>query len=96
MAEQRLTVVQTERLAASLLQEKPSRRGGRLVVLKDFRLFTNSIDRAVGLLRQAGVGARAEKSEDGETITYTITIPKQEVQKVRQSRDQAPALHPVL
>ncbi len=96
VAEQRLTVAQTERLAASLLQEKPSRRGGRLVVLKDFRLFTNSIDRAVGLLRQAGVGARAEKSEDGETITYTITIPKQEVQKVRQSRDQAPALHPVL
>ena len=96
VAEQRLTVAQTERLAASLLQEKPSRRGGRLVVLKDFRLFTNSIDRAVGLVRQAGVGAGAEKSEDGETITYTITIPKQEVQKVRQSRDQAPALHPVL
>lgn len=96
VTERHLNVAQTERLAAELLQNKPARRGGRLVVLKDFRLFTNSIDRAVGLLRQAGVSARAEKSEDGETITYTITIPKQEVQKPRSTRDQAPALRPVL
>ena len=86
VAERRLSVVQTERLVEELRREPQPRKGGRIVVLKDFRLFTNSIERAVDLLRQAGVGAKAEKSEDGDTITYTITIPKQEVRR--------PPLHP--
>ena len=96
MAERRLNVVQTERLVEELRREPQPRKGGRIVVLKDFRLFTNSIERAVDLLRQAGVGAKAEKSEDGDTITYTITIPKQEVRRPPlRPCDQTPALRSV-
>ena len=77
MAKHHLNVAQAEqyierRLAA--LQSAPA--GKRTFILKDVRLFLNSLDRGVRLVRQAGVDARTEREETEEEILVTIHIPK--------------------
>lgn len=72
------TVAQTEeyierRLAA--LQSAPS-KGKRTFILKDVRLFLNSIDRGVHMMKEAGVHARTEREETEDEILLTIRIPK--------------------
>jgi ParB family chromosome partitioning protein len=71
-------VAQTEdyierRIAA--LQSAP-RKGKRTFILKDVRLFLNSIDRGVHMMKEAGVHARTEREETEEEILLTIRIPK--------------------
>ena len=79
IADKRLNVAQTEqyieqRLAA--LQSTPPKRR-RTFILKDVRLFLNSLDRGVRMVREAGVDARTERQETDDAILLTIRIPKQ-------------------
>ena len=50
-----------------------SRRGP---VIRDVRLFVNTISRAVDTMRSSGLDARAAKSETEDYIEYTVYIPK--------------------
>ena len=50
----------------------------RLFIIKDVRLFLNSVDRGMETIRRAGVDARCEQQEDEESITITIQIPKKQ------------------
>ena len=74
-----LNVAQTEqyverRLAA--LQSTPP-AGRRTFILKDVRLFLNSLDRSLRLVREAGIDARTDRTDTEEDIVVTIHIPKQ-------------------
>ncbi|MEG1849628.1 MAG: ParB/RepB/Spo0J family partition protein [Oscillospiraceae bacterium] len=71
----RLNVAQSEALVEQLLAERP-KKGARLLIIRDLRLFTSTINRAVEVMKQAGINAEARKIEDEATITYTIVIPK--------------------
>ncbi|MCI8442098.1 MAG: ParB/RepB/Spo0J family partition protein [Provencibacterium sp.] len=70
-----LNVAQSERYIAELL-EKQKPRQTRLLVLKDVRLFINTINKAVETMKQAGINAKAERDEDNEFICFTVRIPK--------------------
>ena len=70
-----LNVAQTERYVAELLSRQKN-QGSRLLILKDLRIFSTTINRAVDVMKQAGIEVDSRKTEDEETITYTITIPK--------------------
>ena len=77
IAKHRLNVAQAEqyiehRLAA--LQSTPAHR--RTFILKDVRLFLNSLDRGLRLVREAGIDAQAEREETEEGILLMIHIPK--------------------
>ena len=83
IADHQLNVAQTEqyierRLAA--LQATPP-AGRRTFILKDVRLFLNSVDHGLRLIRSAGVDAACDRQETEEDILLTIRIPKQRVQK---------------
>ena len=72
-----LNVAQTEqyverRLAA--IQSVPAPK--RSFILKDVRLFLNSLERNVRLIRSAGIPARTEREEREEEIVVTIHLPK--------------------
>lgn len=43
---------------------------------RDIRLYTNTINRAVQLMRDSGIHSDSEKTEDEYSITYKITIYK--------------------
>lgn len=73
-----LNVAQTEAYIARRLRalqtKKPARRG--TYVLKDVRLFLNSVNRGVRMIRDAGVEADVGREETDEAILLTIRIPK--------------------
>ena len=78
MAEKQLTVAQAEqyverRLAA--IQSTPP-AGRRTYIIKDVRLFLNSVDRGLRIIRDAGVDAACGREETEEDILLTIRIPK--------------------
>ena len=73
-----LNVAQTEqyidRLTAENRTEPPRRRPTYIV--KDVRLFLNSVERGVRLMQSAGVGAEVGRRDTEEEILLTIHIPK--------------------
>ena len=73
--EKRLTVTKTEKLVERLKTERP-RNKSRILILKDLRLFTGAINRAVDVMKEAGIDATSTKTEDDNEITFTIVIPK--------------------
>lgn len=90
------TVVQTENLVEGLLKQERPKRGGRILILKDLRLFTSSIGHAIEVMKQAGIDAKTNKIEDEQNIIYTIVIPKSAAIRKNLERNQTPPLMSVL
>ncbi|MBP3509371.1 ParB/RepB/Spo0J family partition protein [Oscillibacter sp.] len=79
IADKQLNVAQTEQYIEqrlTQLQSTPPKRR-RTFILKDVRLFLNSLDRGLRMVREAGVDARTERQETEDSILLTIRIPKQ-------------------
>lgn len=74
----RLTVAQTETLVDSILlaAAPPSRRQPTFII-KDVRLFLNTITRSLDIMRSAGVDAQCQREDSEEEILLTIRIPRQ-------------------
>ena len=71
-----LTVARTEEYVERLLHPAPPARRKPTIVLKDVRLFLNTVSRGLPLMKQAGVKANCLRQETADTIQLTITIPK--------------------
>ena len=73
-----LNVAQTEEYIELLLRKiqvtPPHRRP--TFILKDVRLFLNSLDRSLSLMRSAGVDAACGRQDTEDEILLTIRIPK--------------------
>lgn len=77
-------VAETEAYVASLLEAaqppavqaepaKPKRRA----MVRDIRIFYNTIDRAVDIMNRAGIDAKAQKKDLGDMFEVTVRIPKE-------------------
>ena len=74
---EQLTVAQTEALVESLLSPAPDApRKKPLFVLKDVRLFLNTLKRSMELMRSAGVNAQCRREDREDSILLTISIPR--------------------
>ncbi len=72
-----MNVAQTEGYIESLLQSAPRTKPRRpSFIIKDVRLFLNSINHSMDIMRRAGVDACCGREETEDTITLTIRIPK--------------------
>jgi len=73
-----LNVEQTERYVGSLLtaDAKQAPHGNRVFVVKDVRIFQNSINKAINTMQYAGIEVDSTKRETEEFLEYTIRIPK--------------------
>ena len=78
VVEQGLTAAQTEALAEALLsaQPVPPARRRPTYLIKDVRLFLNTITRSLDLMRSAGVDAQCSRQDTDDSITLTIQIPR--------------------
>ena len=56
--------------------EAPPVRRRSVFLMKDVRLFLNTMDRSVELMRSGGLDARVEQTEDDDALTVTVRIPK--------------------
>ena len=78
MAEKQLTVAQAEQYVdrrLTALQSTPP-AGRQTYIIKDVRLFLNSLDRGLRIIRDAGVDAACGREETEDDILLTIRIPK--------------------
>lgn len=71
-----LTVAQAEALVDGMLMLKAPARRRPTFVIKDVRLFLNTITRSLDIMRSAGVDAQCRRQDSDEEITLTIHIPR--------------------
>lgn len=73
-----LNVSQTEAYIEKRLRllEKTVPRGRRAYIIKDVRLFLNSMERGLQMIRDAGIPAEGSREETEDSILLTIRIPK--------------------
>ena len=75
-----MTVAAAESYIETLLAQKETgeeaAEGKRSFVMRDLRLFLNSVTRSLELMRQGGVAADMQKRETPDALILTISIPK--------------------
>lgn len=77
IAEQKLNVGDTERyLEQKEAKRLPKKKPTKIFVLRDFRIFMNTISHAVSTMKLAGIEIDTATEEDEEYIHYTMRIPK--------------------
>lgn len=77
-----LNVKETEKYISSLLDNKNvqplhNNNNDKKIVVKDVRIFVNTISRAVDTMRMSGIDAVSNKEETEDYIEYTVKIPKE-------------------
>ena len=76
MAANKLTVAQTERLVEDLLAERVRRKPAKPLI-RDVRVFFNTVNHAIDVMRRGGIPAESTQREEGDYIEYVVRIPKQ-------------------
>lgn len=77
-----LNVVQTENLVNLMMTVNPKqekKQGVSKVVVKDVRIFVNTINKAIDTMRLAGIDAQTDKIDTDNFIEYKIRIPKKQI-----------------
>ena len=81
IAESGMNVAAAESYIDALLAEgsagaadKPGQK--RTLVLKDVRIFLNSLNRSLDLMKQGGIDAGVQREETEDSLILTISIPK--------------------
>lgn len=76
--ERHLTVAETERLIQDVHRRRKGTRKPQTKAYKDMRIFLNTLNHAVDIIRKAGIEADTAKSETDEYFEYVIRISKPE------------------
>ena len=77
VTERSLTVAQTESMVEAMLSSPSSGPKKKpTFIVKDVRLFLNTISRSLNLMRSAGVNACCRREDTDEEILLTIHIPR--------------------
>ena len=58
-----------------LFRSEPPHKDNVVRLIKDVRFFLNTLNRAVGVMVDAGIGATVDRQENEDGITLTINIP---------------------
>ena len=70
-------MAQTEALVDQLVRLQPAPRRSRpTFIVKDVRLFLNTITKSLDLMRSAGVNAQCRRQDTEDEILLTIHIPR--------------------
>ena len=71
-----LTVAATEDYVERLLARQPTPKKKPIILIKDVRLFLNTIRRGLDLMQSAGVNAQCDREDTDDAVCLTIRIPK--------------------
>ena len=73
-----LTVKETERLVETMLSsiDKEEKESKNTYVLKDVRIFLNTIKRAISVMKNSGIDAMSYQNESELYYEYVVRIPK--------------------
>lgn len=73
--EQKLNVKQTDELVEKTLSGK-KKKAKRIFIVKDVRVFLNTINHAIEAMKMSGIDAQTRKHETDEYIECIVRIPK--------------------
>ena len=77
---QNLNVAQSEEMIERMLYNssipEKTEKGTQKIVIKDIRVFINTINKAVSTMKLAGIDAVCKHKDSGDYIEYTVKIPK--------------------
>ena len=78
ICENSYNVQETDEYIDKLLEDKkpPSSPPKRMGMMKDVRIFMNTINRAVSVMVESGIAAKSDRKEFDDYYEYTIKIPK--------------------
>lgn len=78
-----LNVNQTEAMINKMLEDTifDKKKPERKIIIKDVRIFMNTINKALDVMRSSGINAVTEQKEEEDYIQYTVRIPKTTVYK---------------
>lgn len=82
--ERGLNVSQTESYIATLYAKPKRQKRESKAVYKDFRIFVNTVNRAIKTMQDSGIDAVSDKTETDEYIEFRVKIPKIVRQEPRQ------------
>ena len=88
IVEKRLNVSQTEALIEKML-EGPKPRQKIIMLFKDVRIFVDTINNAISMMKESGIKAESNQIETENYIEYTVRIPKEQYGKVKYQNDSA-------
>ena len=73
-----MNVAATDKYIDKLLEKNNAKnaKGRTVFIIKDIRLFLNTIDKAVDTVVQSGVDIKSEKTDKGDYIEICLTVPK--------------------
>lgn len=60
-------------------EEKKEEKSRNIIIVKDIRLFLNTIDKAVDTIVQSGIDIKSEKTDKGDYIEICLTVPKKKI-----------------
>lgn len=84
--DQRMNVAAAEEFIARLAEppkaeeSKPMRKKP-LFVMKDVRVFMNTLNRSLDMVRQGGIDATLSRAETDADLVFTVRIPKEQARK---------------
>ncbi len=76
MIDGKMTVAAAERLVDDLLAGRARRRPAKPLV-RDVRVFFNTVNHAVDIMRRGGIPAESHRRDGEDYIEYVVRIPKQ-------------------
>lgn len=71
-----LNVAESEALVEKMLGGKTKKKGKKTAVIRDLRLFCNTLDKAVKSIRHTGAAVTVNKNETADMVEYVISMPK--------------------
>lgn len=89
IVKEKLNVGETERYIETILEQQqpkqPPPRPTKLFVIRDMRIFMNTITQAVSTMKLAGIEIHTEKDETDDYIYLNMKIPKKSVYRASHS-----------
>lgn len=74
--ERNLNVAQTESYVATFYAKPRRKNKDNKPVYKDFRIFVNTVNKAIKTMQDSGIDAITDKTETDEYIEFRVKIPK--------------------
>lgn len=74
--EKKMNVAEMEKLIELQGIKQQKQRKKPVIILKDVRLFLNTVSHAIETMKQSGISAQEERRETDDYIEYVVRIPK--------------------
>lgn len=71
-----LNVAQTESYISTFYAKPKRKKNEHKAVFKDFRIFVNTVNKAIKTMQESGIDAVSDKTETDDYIEFRVKIPK--------------------